>query len=84
MRTHYLHDDVDFDLTRTFVDVVGVEWRWSGQWSAAGEPLMRAAGDTTGVPLPDVYHDHGPLIPVPTSLSAGLVTAVLAGEAVAP
>ena len=77
----YVHDGVDFDLSRTFVDVVGVEWRWTGQWNAASEPLMRG-NHPTPVPLPDVYHDHGPLIPLPDALPAGLVAAVLAGEPV--
>lgn len=67
--TAYIHDGVEFDLTRTFVDVVGVEWRWSGNYTPAGEPLLIGAGNTLGLPLPDVYHDHGPLIPMPARQS---------------
>ncbi|MEU1433971.1 phiSA1p31-related protein [Streptomyces sp. NPDC005786] len=69
--TTYIHEDdrFDFDLEVTFdldvplADVLGVEWTWTGNW-ADGEPLMVAAGHTTPVPLPTVYRDHGPLIPL--------------------
>jgi hypothetical protein len=60
--TTFLHDGTLFDLDRTFVDVIGCEWKWTGQNNDAGEPLMRA-GDVL-LSLPDVYHDHGPLIAV--------------------
>lgn len=62
----FTHDGVVFDLARVFVDVIGVEWRWTGGYSESGEPLLLGSGDRTPVPLPDVYHDHGPLIPLPT------------------
>jgi len=64
MSETFTHDDVDFDLSVTYTDVIGVEWSWTGGWSEAGEPLMRTPGVTVPVPLPDVYRDHGPLIPV--------------------
>ncbi|GGS41143.1 hypothetical protein F2B00_03205 [Streptomyces parvus] len=61
----YLHDGIEFDLTRSFVDVVGVEWEWRGQRNVAGEPLLVSPGlPDSPVPLPDVYRDHGPLIPI--------------------
>lgn len=75
--TLYVHDGVEFDLDRTYVDVVGVEWRWTGGHNAAGEPLMVGAGDRTPLPFPDVYRDHGPLIPL-----AGKVTTAEARRAV--
>ncbi|MFI2354754.1 phiSA1p31-related protein [Streptomyces anulatus] len=67
----YLHDNIIFDLTRSFVDVIGVEWEWRGQWTASGEPLLVSPGMRgSPVPLPDVYRDHGPLIPVSRRPSA--------------
>ncbi|WP_434744595.1 phiSA1p31-related protein [Streptomyces sp. A-14] len=67
----YEHDGVVFDLTRCFVDVVGVEWEWRGQWNEAGEPLLVSPGlPDSPVPLPDVYRDHGPLIPISPRPSA--------------
>ncbi|MFD5940210.1 phiSA1p31-related protein [Streptomyces griseus] len=69
--TTYLHDGVVFDLTRSFVDVIGVEWEWRGQWNEAGEPLLVSPGlSESPVPLPDVYRDHGPLIPISPRPSA--------------
>lgn len=62
----YTHDGIEFDLSLTWLDVVGVEWRWTGGFNAAGEPLMTSGGGLPAVSLPDVYHDHGPLIPMPT------------------
>ncbi|MFI5739108.1 phiSA1p31-related protein [Streptomyces anulatus] len=67
----YLHDNIIFDLTRSFVDVLGVEWEWHGQWTPAGEPLLVSPGlPESPVPLPDVYRDHGPLIPISRRPSA--------------
>ncbi|MFE9777796.1 phiSA1p31-related protein [Streptomyces sp. NPDC005775] len=64
----YLHDGIEFDLTVTYRDCTNVEWEWAGTWSAAGEPLMRervSDSDRQGtVSLPDLYHYHGPLIPL--------------------
>ena len=48
----FTHDGVVFDLARVFVDVIGVEWRWTGGYSEAGEPLLLGSGDRTPVPLP--------------------------------
>jgi hypothetical protein len=62
----YLHDGTVFDLTIPWVDVIGVEWRWTGQRNEAAEPLMQANDERGEAPisLPDLYRDHGPLIPV--------------------
>ncbi len=68
--TLYVHDGIEFDLDRTYMDVVGVEWRWTGQRNEHGEPLMLGAGPQTPIPLPDVYHDHGPLIALDPKPSA--------------
>jgi hypothetical protein len=61
-------DGTVFDLSVPWVDTVGVTWRFTGEWTLAGEPLMVAEADGEHregpVSLPDVYHDHGPLIPV--------------------
>ncbi|MEU2674787.1 phiSA1p31-related protein [Streptomyces sp. NPDC007164] len=61
--TPYSHDGVTFDLDVPHADVVGVEWTWSGAW-ADGEPLMVAPGHHMPLPLPTVYRDHGPLMPI--------------------
>lgn len=69
--TTYLHDGIVFDLTRSFVDVAGVEWEWRGQWTPSREPLLVSPGlPESPVPLPDVYRDHGPLIPLSPRPSA--------------
>jgi hypothetical protein len=79
--TAYIHDGIAFDLDRAFVDVVGVEWRWSGGYSPAGEPLLvGGVGQSTGVPLPDVYRDHGPLLALPAKPSAALRKAVVSAD----
>ncbi|MFF1650190.1 phiSA1p31-related protein [Streptomyces sp. NPDC058240] len=65
--TPYLHDGVTFDLDVPLADVLGVEWIWTGGW-ADGEPLLACRSDRadcqTALPLPTVYRDHGPLIPL--------------------
>lgn len=69
--TTYLHDGIVFDLARSFVDVIGVEWEWRGQWTDSGEPLLVSPGlPDSPVPLPDVYRDHGPLVPISRRPSA--------------
>ncbi|MEV7654585.1 phiSA1p31-related protein [Streptomyces anulatus] len=63
--TNFEYDGAVFDLTRSFVDVLGVEWEWHGQWTDSGEPLLVSPGlPDSPVPLPDVYRDHGPLITI--------------------
>ncbi|MET8113727.1 phiSA1p31-related protein [Streptomyces prasinus] len=79
----YLHDGTEFDLTVTYTDVTGVEWQWSGQYNAAGEPLMGSPDDRTTLlhpvlySLPDLHATHGPLIPTPRKASAALYRRVL-------
>ena len=61
----YTIDGIVFDLSRTYLDCLGVKWLWTGERNEAGEPLMWSHDGEPLVPLPDVYHDHGPLIPMP-------------------
>lgn len=77
--TPYLHDGTIFDLDRQYVDVTGVLWKWNGQHNEAGEPLMASHKDEPLVSLPDLYHDHGPLIPLPAPTPAGLYRQILTG-----
>jgi hypothetical protein len=77
--SEFFHDGTVFDLTRTFADCTGVVWHWTGLHTDLGEPLMqstrrdretgvhRGAYDQGAVPLPDVYRDRGPLIPIPAA-----------------
>lgn len=76
--TVFVWDGQEYDLSVPWVDVTGIVWRWTGRQTPTGEPLMRAAGGWTPRPLPDVYHDHGPLIPQlpPAPLDFGLGGAV--------
>ncbi|MDX2732826.1 phiSA1p31-related protein [Streptomyces sp. PA03-2a] len=64
----YEYDGTSFDLGIAHQDVFGTEWTWTGTWTEDGQPLMRSEtaqpGCSRPVPLPDVYHDHGPLIPI--------------------
>ncbi|MFD7861812.1 phiSA1p31-related protein [Streptomyces sp. NPDC059783] len=64
----YIHDGVVFDLSIAYRDCTNVEWEWSGNWSLTGEPMMRERGQDAvrraEVSLPDLYHYHGPLIPM--------------------
>ncbi|GAA2803545.1 phiSA1p31-related protein [Streptomyces showdoensis] len=78
--TTYLHDGAVFDLDGGFIDVVGVEWTWTGLYSDQGEPLLVGAGDPTPLPLPTVYHDHGPLIPLPKRLTSRLLRAAVSAD----
>ncbi|MFF5643033.1 phiSA1p31-related protein [[Kitasatospora] papulosa] len=64
MNETYTFEDVVFDLSIAYADTIGVEWEWARAWTAAGEPLMRTHGVTMLVSLPDVYKQHGPLIPI--------------------
>ncbi|MFG3488493.1 phiSA1p31-related protein [Streptomyces sp. NPDC047972] len=78
--TSYLHDGTSFDLDGGFIDVIGVEWTWTGRYTDTGEPLLVAAGDPTPVPLPTVYHDHGPLIQLPKRTTKGLARVALSAD----
>ncbi|MFE2021341.1 phiSA1p31-related protein [Streptomyces sp. NPDC059499] len=65
-------DGTEFDLTRTWIDVYGRHWEWTGGWdqtvrpngTEVTEPLMRCDGHTPIV-LSLVYDTYGPLIPAP-------------------
>lgn len=60
----FKHEGVEFNLDDyEWVDVLGVVWSWTGQWTSAGEPLMSGGEHPLNLTLPDVYHHHGPLIP---------------------
>lgn len=61
--TLYLHDGVEFDPDCEFVDVTGVVWAWTGDWSPAAEPMLRSDASGPDLPLPDAYYYHGPLLP---------------------
>lgn len=62
--TSFTFEGIKFDLTISYADTIGVEWTWARAWTADREPLMRTLGVTALVSLPDVYHQHGPLIPI--------------------
>lgn len=74
--TTFTHDGVVFDLTVPLADVIGVEWTWTGGY-LDGEPLLVAAGSTVPAPLPTVYRDHGPLIPIQRRPSAAQYQAAI-------
>ncbi|MBX9425487.1 phiSA1p31-related protein [Streptomyces lateritius] len=78
--TIYLHDGTEFDLNGGFTDVIGVEWTWTGRYSDTGEPLLVGGGHSTPLPLPTVYHDHGPLIPLPKRSTGRLVRAAVSAD----
>ncbi|MFJ1647924.1 phiSA1p31-related protein [Streptomyces sp. NPDC088258] len=74
----YEIDGVVFDLARTYSDVTGIEWTWSGRWTAAGEPIMRTVSGF--LPLPDVYRWHGPLIAIPEPVTGRQMRAVFGAD----
>lgn len=71
-------DGTTFDLDHAFADVTGVEWKWSGRWTAAREPLMETSSGFMS--LPDVYLLHGPLISLPTRVTRQQIRAVLGAD----
>lgn len=62
--TVFVWDGLEFDLTVSWLDAVGNQWTWSGTRNTAGEPLMFGQGGGRLWPLPDLYRDLGPLIPM--------------------
>lgn len=76
--TTYEIDGARIDLDRVQCDAIGVEWEWTGTRNDDGVPLMQAVcGPRMLVPLPDVYGNHGPLIPVTHCMPESLVMRVL-------
>ncbi|WP_055693744.1 phiSA1p31-related protein [Streptomyces prasinopilosus] len=78
----YLHDGTTFGLDIAYLDVTGVEWRWTGSYNEAGEPLMGSPDEYAFLAppfysLPDLYATHGPLIPTPRRATAALYRHVL-------
>lgn len=77
-------DGTPFDLTRTWIDVYGARWDWTGGWepvaqqdgTSADEPLMQHAEDTPMV-LSLVYSTYGPLIPAPRPATSAEVRSAL-------
>lgn len=83
--TTWMLDDTEFDLTRTWIDVYGARWEWTGHWqptllrdgTTSSEPLMQC-GEDTPMGLSLVYETYGPLIPAPRPVTAADRYAVLA------
>ena len=57
-------DGTEFDLSRTWIDVYGARWDWTGLTASDGEPLMQHGADAP-MALSLVYWTYGPLIPAP-------------------
>lgn len=74
--TSFTFDEVDFDLSLVWLDVLGGRWQWTGRVNEAGQPMMQWDDDPP-LPLPDVYLTYGPLIPVTQRPAAELVRSVL-------
>nr|WP_246470236.1 phiSA1p31-related protein [Streptomyces olivoverticillatus] len=77
----YEIDGTVFDLGRTFVDVTGGRWQWTGCRDDRSVPLMdflkhpgdhrdMTVAEREPVPLDEVQRWFGPLIPEPARLTA--------------
>ncbi|MFI1607813.1 phiSA1p31-related protein [Streptomyces griseofuscus] len=53
-----------WDLSLTWVDTMGAEWRWYGSLDSNGAPLLRANNGATVQALDVVRALYGPLAPV--------------------
>jgi hypothetical protein len=53
-----------WDLSLTWVDTMGAEWRWHGSLDNNGAPLLRANNGPTAQALDVVRALYGPLAPV--------------------
>ncbi|EGE40852.1 hypothetical protein GTY83_07325 [Streptomyces sp. SID4928] len=68
MSETFTFEGIEFDLEIAYRDVTGVEWQWSGERTPEGLPLMwecshKSLSQST-ITFPDLYWEHGPLIPV--------------------
>lgn len=52
-----------WDLAATWGDASGLQWRWTGQLTTSGIPLMRTGDDVDEQPLDVVRAVHGPIAP---------------------
>ncbi|MFL3869182.1 phiSA1p31-related protein [Streptomyces griseobrunneus] len=67
MKTTFVHEGIEFDLTLTYADTTGVEWNWTGE-QINGVPLMAQKQAPPGCDTPwkltDLYWELGPLIAI--------------------
>lgn len=66
--TSWVLDGTEFDLSRTWIDVYGGRWDWTGLTAGDGEPLMQH-GTHQPMALSLVYWTYGPLIPAPRAVT---------------
>lgn len=74
-----LLDGTEIDLDRVQVALDGSRWLWTFEHTESGEPLMLCL-DQTGaaiLPLPEVYGQHGALLPEPRPTTAAMYRQVL-------
>ncbi|MFD3999924.1 phiSA1p31-related protein [Streptomyces rubiginosohelvolus] len=68
MSETFTFEGIEFDLEIAYRDVTGVEWQWSGERTPEGLPLMWECShkslSRSTITFPDLYWEHGPLIPV--------------------
>lgn len=69
-----------FDLSRTWIDVYGTRWEWTGTTDSTGQALMRHGGGTPER-LSHVYWTFGPLIAAPRPVTVAEQRAVLTAPA---
>jgi len=77
----FIHDGTEFDLDIAYRDVTGVEWQWSGERTPEGVPLMwecsHKSESNSTISLPDLYKQHGPLIPIRGGLTSADIKAAI-------
>lgn len=72
-----------FDLARTWTDVYGSRWAWTGETASDGMPLMQRDGDLPER-LAHVYMTYGPLIAAPLPPTAAEIRAALTAPSCSP
>ncbi|MGC5534302.1 phiSA1p31-related protein [Streptomyces sp. SR-10] len=76
----FVFEGINFDLEIAYRDVTGVEWQWSGERTPEGLPLMWECSHKSmphsTITFPDLYWEHGPLIPVRGLSGADLRAAI--------